>query len=54
ITACLDCELAVVILQENIDQGGSYDTFVDEGIGICKNMTDYIDIYCEGYVPLLA
>ncbi|KAK7063317.1 Sphingomyelin phosphodiesterase [Halocaridina rubra] len=52
--ACLGCQLAVAVLQEEIDLGASYDALVAEGILVCLAVTNYTDTYCEGYVPLIA
>lgn len=51
---CLACELAVSFLQAQIEAGLSYDELVQEGILICINTVGLTQLYCEGYIPLVA
>ncbi|XP_050724934.1 sphingomyelin phosphodiesterase-like [Eriocheir sinensis] len=50
---CLECQLAVIALQEEIAAGAGLDLLVTEGIAICQVTFGYTQTFCEGYVPMI-
>ncbi|KAK7063315.1 Sphingomyelin phosphodiesterase [Halocaridina rubra] len=52
--ACLACEVVVLILQEEIDLGVSYDNLTQEAILLCEAVSNYTQPFCQGYVPLVG
>lgn len=49
----MECQLAVVIIQDQIAAGAGLDELVAEGVAICVNTVGYTLLFCEGYVPML-
>ncbi|KAG0712404.1 Sphingomyelin phosphodiesterase [Chionoecetes opilio] len=50
---CLECRLAVVVLQGEVAAGVSLASLVAEGIAVCSKAVGYTTTFCEGYVPML-
>ncbi|XP_069973652.1 sphingomyelin phosphodiesterase [Penaeus vannamei] len=52
--ACVECELAVDVLQGELNAGVSYEAMVAEAILVCSGMAGLTETYCKGYIPLVA
>lgn len=52
--ACVECELAVGVLQGELNAGVSYEAMVQEAILVCSAQSSLTETYCQGYIPLVA
>ncbi|XP_063872462.1 sphingomyelin phosphodiesterase-like [Scylla paramamosain] len=50
---CLECQLAVVVLQEQLAAGMNMTSLVVEGIVVCSTTLGYTLSFCEGFVPMI-
>ncbi|KAK4313929.1 hypothetical protein Pmani_014760 [Petrolisthes manimaculis] len=51
---CLECEVAFQFLQGLVDADTPLEVMVEEGIIICVTVVGYTQVFCDGYVPLIA
>ncbi|KAK3858597.1 hypothetical protein Pcinc_035220, partial [Petrolisthes cinctipes] len=51
---CLECEVAFQFLQGLINADTPLEVLVEESIIICVTVVGYTQVFCDGYVPLIA
>ncbi|KAK7081097.1 Sphingomyelin phosphodiesterase [Halocaridina rubra] len=54
IAACVTCQVAISLIEGELDLGAPIDYLIQEGIIICVSIVGYTQTFCDGFVPLVA